>query len=182
MKRSIIAVIVGGLIAFVWGFLSWTVFPWHQPVPFENESEVATFLKQQVSSHNVYAYPAWDHSKEYDHLAKTKAGPYVYATIRPQGAEPSMAVHMTVGILTNMLAAAVLVFMIQNSRQHTFPGRLSIALLAGLFLGVMTAGPPWNWLGLPGTHAFAFLCDGIIPWTLAGAAIAKILPTPSAGA
>jgi len=175
MLRSILAVLAASVITFMWGWISWEILPWHQPIPFENEDVVVEAIKANTSSHAIYAYPAWKMSE--DTQKKSIQGPVIYAMVRPGPNDYStMTSGMIQGFLINILASTALLLLIQKSGHTEFLDRLSVALLAGLFLGIVSALYPWNWLEAPGMETIATLADGIIPWTLAGAAIAAILP------
>ncbi|NNC90517.1 MAG: hypothetical protein HKN82_18840 [Akkermansiaceae bacterium] len=186
MLRTALAVLASTVILFVWGSLSWSVFGWHMPKDFKDGEAVAAVLKANCEEHGNYAYPSWSMmnapAEEQEAAKKTmdqawKDGPFIYATVRP-GALPnynmgSLMVRQ-VGIV--LLASFTLVFLIQKSKHNAFLDRLSMAVLAGLLLGIMSALPAWNWMELPGRDTVALLLDGIISLTLAGAAIAVILP------
>lgn len=178
MVRTSLAILVAAVINFMWGWGSWSVFGWHQPETFENPDAVVEVLKANAPDHGIYAYPAWDPQAD-PAAAETqwKEGPYIFATVRPNPApELSMQGTMIKGFIISILAASALVLLIQKSGHSTFVDRVSVALLAGLFLGIVSALYPWNWLESPGLHTIGLLADGIIPWTIAGAAIAMILP------
>ena len=185
MFRSILAVFVASIIAFIWGWVSWGMLPWHQPIPFENEEAVIEVIQANTSKHAMYGYPAWSEMQSEDggeaYLKKWQDGPSIYAMVRPgRNEEASMTSGMLSGFIINILASTALLLLIQKSGHSEFLDRLSIALLAGLFLGIVSALNPWNWLEAPGLHTIGVLADGIIPWTLAGAVIAAILPKKKA--
>ncbi|MGJ8696691.1 MAG: hypothetical protein ACSHYF_10260 [Verrucomicrobiaceae bacterium] len=182
MAKSIIAVLVASVIVFIWGMTSWGFLGWHQPAAFENEAEVAAVLKKNTTEHAVYAYPQWSNDPDYDTAGKATEGPFIYATVAPDGVPMGAGSTFVIGFLINVLGSTILLVLMQNSRQQSFPGRLSIALLAGLFLGVVSGANPWNWIALPGLETVGHIFDGIIPWTLAGAAMAAILPEEATSA
>ena len=178
MIRTCLAVVVAATIAFTWGWGSWSLFGWHQPQAFENSDAVVEVLMANSPTHGMYAHPRWDPNLDpAEHEARWKEGPHIYAMVRPDPAPGlSMQGAMIKGFLINILAATALVLLIQKSGHSSFLDRTSMALLAGLFLGIVSALNPWNWLESPGLHTIGVLADGIIPWTIAGAAIAMILP------
>ena len=175
MLRSILAVLAASVIVFIWGYLSWGVLPWHQPQPFENGDAVSQVIKANTSEHGMYAYPGWATMREDSYSEQWSNGPTVYAMVRP-GPRDKEDLNSTMlhGFLINILAASALLLLIQKSGHTEFLDRLSIALLAGLFL--VSSLNAWNWMEFPGMETIATLADGIVPWTLAGAAIAAILP------
>jgi hypothetical protein len=181
MLRSIVAVLVASVVTFVWGWVSWGILPWHQPKPFENEAAVVEVIKANTSEHAFYGYPDWSEMQSSDEgasfLKKRSEGPSIYAMVRPGPKEgATMTTEMLSGFFINILASTALLLLIQKSAHTEFLDRVSIALLAGLFLAIVSALYPWNWLEAPGLHTIGALADGIIPWTLAGIVMALILP------
>lgn len=178
MRRTILATAASALIIYIWGALSWGVFSWHRPSDFKDPEQVARVLKDNAPSHGTYALPSWQKKEgrtPADMAAELKEGPFVWATIRPGKKDLSFAGMQLSQLLTVSLASLTMVFLIQKSRHDAFLDRLSIAVLAGLLLGIMGALPQHNFL--ESTQTVALFIDGILPWTLAGAAIAAILPT-----
>ena len=184
MVRTSLAVVSSTIILFVWGSLSWSLFPWHQPREFKDAAAVGEVIKAHTDGHGVYAYPSWKQGEgrtPADMEKEWAEGPYIWATVRP-GSRPDLDIGgimlRQVGIV--LLASVTLLFLIQKSKHNAFLDRLSIAVLAGLLTGILSALPQWNWLETPGRETLAFFFDGIISITLAGAAIALILPKRAA--
>lgn len=184
MKRSILAILAASLLNFIYGWISWGMLPWHQPEPFENEDAIVAAIKANTSKHGMYSYPDWSemHTAESEedqqaYLKKWSDGPAVYAMIRPgTNSEASMTTGMLSGFLISVLASTVLFILIRKSGHTNFRDRVTVAFLTGLFVGIVSALYPWNWLEFPGMETVATFCDGIIPWTLAGVVMALILP------
>lgn len=177
MRRTVLATVASAFIFYVWGALSWGVFSWHRPSDFKDPAQVAEVLKANAPTHGTYALPSWQKKEgrtPADMEAELKEGPFIWATIRPGKRDFSIAGMQLSQLLTVTLAALTLVFLIQKSRHDAFLDRLSIAVLAGLFLGIMGALP--QHIFLESTQTVAHFIDGILPCTLAGAAIAAILP------
>ena len=173
--RTIIAVIISAVLAFMWGYFSWSVAPWHQPMSFKDEAAVGEFLKENAPEHGVYAIPEWS-GKEEEVQTKSNAGPFMHGIIRPGTNEVSMSGNITRSILLNLLLAAALALLIQASRYRSVPGGISIGILAGLMVGLSSGVPSYIWLELPVKHTLGYLLDGLIPWTIAGAIIGAMMP------
>lgn len=178
MQRTVLAVAASTLIVFVWGFLSWSLLPWHKPLEFKNGDAVSKVIKENAEEHGTYAYPSQRSSKERTNevmMKEWKEGPFIWATIRPGKNENlSMEGNMVRQLLVVILASITMVFLIQKSRHDAFLDRLSMAVLAGLLLGIMSSMP--SRIFLENTETLAYFLDGVLPWSLAGAAIAAILP------
>ena len=184
MKRPILAILAASIFNFIYGWVSWGMLPWHQPEPFENEDAIVAAIKENTSKHAMYSYPDWsemqkaeDKDGQQAYLDKWREGPSVYAMVRPgTNTEASMTTGMLSGFLISVLACTVLFILIQRSGQTTLKGRVSVAFLVGLFVAIVSALYPWNWLEYPGLETVATFCDGIIPWTIAGTIMALITP------
>jgi len=184
MIRSLLAILAASILNFIYGWISWGMLPWHQPEPFENEDAIAEAIKANTSKHAIYSYPDWtemqtasDEEGQQAYLTKWRAGPSIYAMVRPgTNSDASMTTGMLSGFSISVLASTALFLLIRKSGHTEFLDRVSVALLAGLFLGIVSALYPWNWLEYPGRETVATLCDGIIPWTLAGVVMALIMP------
>lgn len=184
MLRSILAILAAAILNFIYGWISWGMLPWHQPKPFENEDAVVKAIRANTSEHAIYSYPDWsemqnagDKEGQEAYLKKWSDGPAIYAMVRPGKREDaSMGTGMFSGFLVSILASSILFLLILKSGHSTFRDRVLVAFLAGVFLGVVSALYPWNWLEYPGMATIASLCDGIIPWTLAGVVIALLMP------
>ena len=61
MSRPLIfGAALGGIVVFLWSFVSWTVLPWHKVdlLKFTNEEEVASVLARNVKTEGFYSLPA----------------------------------------------------------------------------------------------------------------------------
>ena len=60
MKRIIIAAVLGAVIAYVWGVVSWMVLPWHSATMHNlpNEKLVVEQLRNGGLESGVYQIPA----------------------------------------------------------------------------------------------------------------------------
>src|SRR6267143_1570921 len=60
MKSLLLGTILGGLAAFTWSTISWTVLPWHQKpmLHFQNEDEVSAVVASHAPQSGIYILPA----------------------------------------------------------------------------------------------------------------------------
>ena len=56
MKKNIVASVVGGLILFLWQFLSWTILDMHRPMQnyTPKQQEILDFLGRNLEQGNYY--------------------------------------------------------------------------------------------------------------------------------
>lgn len=68
MKKQLIAIFVGGLILFIWQFLSWAAIPIHKSTYgyTPNQDKILEVLSQNLTEDGVYhlPYPAPGTSQE----------------------------------------------------------------------------------------------------------------------
>ncbi|MBK1855284.1 hypothetical protein JO972_09970 [Verrucomicrobiaceae bacterium 5K15] len=180
MKRVITAIITGSLIAFLWGFVSWTVLDWHSPASFKNDDAVRQVISDNADTHGVYLLPT--PSNDADHAARITQGPFVYATIRPGRLEQpwSMTEPLIYSFAINVLGCLIITISVLRIRATRYISRASVGITMGVFAAISVVLPQWNWFETPGKHLLANALDPIIAYTLAGLVIAAIIKTPKA--
>ena len=182
-KNPAIAIVVGAVVSFAWVSISWMAIPWHQATfsHFKEESAMATAIKAAAEEPGIYLYPSWedaDGNKPQPDViaAKMKEGPMVFASIVPGGMEMKMGSMMLKGICMHAVAAFVLGFLMLLVG-NTFKERFVLAIGVALFTGTMGHLPNWNWWSFPVGFTVLGILDTVIAWTLAGWAMAKLMPT-----
>lgn len=180
--RNLLAVLAGGAIMFVWSMLSWMALGWHQPTMkvFKNEVAVGQAIKQAAPEPGIYTYPGWTDDVE-DMQAKHDAGPYVFASVVPAGVGGEFGTMMLFGFLVDLVGAAFLLFLILSVAVPSWKARMSLSLIAILFISIVPGLMNWNWWHFPIPFVVVGALDSLIGWGLAAAAMAKIVPYPSSG-
>ena len=178
MKRILIATLVGAIVAFFWGFLSWAVLPWHKMDTFKDEAAVAQVMIENAPAHGVYVMPQMG-EKGANADAITK-GPFVYAIVRPNSLDAPWkeTTPMLGSFCIQLVGAFIVTLTIHRIRASRYISRASVGPALGLFAGLMMTLPAWNWFELPLSFAFIQILDPFIAWTLAGFAIAAIIKPP----
>ncbi len=173
--RNLTAVLAGGLIAFIWSSISWMAIPWHQPTMsiFEDEESVGRVIKDAAPEAGIYTYPGWTDDTE-DMEGKHAEGPYVFASVVPDGVGSEMVGMMVSGLLVNLLGAALLLALMLLVPHSTWRTRTLVAFVAALFVSVIPALMNWNWWHFPIGFTLVGILDGIVAWTLAGLVMAWI--------
>jgi hypothetical protein len=180
MKRIFIASLVGAAIAFLWGYVSWELLPWHHMRGFYNDNEVARVIKDNVSGHGVYMMPK--RGKQGIDAEALTNGPVIYATVRPGKLDPpwTLSSHLIRSFAIQLAGALIIAVTVYRIRARRYLSRASIGTTMGLFAGLVMTLPSWNWLELPGYHALVRILDPLIGWTLVGLAVAAIVKPPRA--
>jgi hypothetical protein len=188
MGRALIAGIVGGIVVFVWGFISHVVL--HiggaglQALP--NEATVVEALRLSVKEPGMYLFPGADMSRrltpeeEQAWEAKYKAGPSGLLIYRPPSANPDEAEGMMTpkqlvieavsGILAGILVASVL-FGVAGS----YLARVLATTCFGLFGWLAISISYWNWYRFDPKFTLSEGIEQTVGWFLAGLVMAAIV-------
>lgn len=168
MKKNVLLSLVAGLVLFVWGFVSWVALPWHMMVAnkFTDEATVSQVLKDNSPQAGVYYLPF----SEKDH------GPHqvgAFVNVLPQGTEMNMGKQMSIGFITQVLSAFLVLSLISITSGLNYWGKVGFFSLAGLTIGFVSHAPYWNWFGFSTPYVAVTIADFLVGWTLAGLTVAK---------
>ena len=163
--------IIGGLVVFVWGMLSWMVLPWHKPLlkPFKDEGIVRPLLVSNASQSGVYILP-----HQYGDDQKTGEEPFVFTVMNPKGLAP-IGFLMLRSLAIQILGAGLVTWLLLQTRLPDDNTRLGFVVIVALTAGVVCHLPNWNWWGFPTDYTFVQIADLTIGWFFAGLAILKIV-------
>ena len=178
MKRIFIATCVGAVVAFLWGFASWELLPWHQMGTFEDDAALSQAIKENTPEHGIYMLPRRG-AQGLDAQAITE-GPLVYAVIRPGSLDQPwlLSNHLVRSFFIQFLSSLILATTVYKIKATRFVSRASVGIVMGLFTGVSSTLPFWNWFELPTSRVLVHILDPFICWTLAGLCIAALLKPP----
>ncbi len=177
MARVIVLSVAGGIVLFVWGFMSWAVLPWHHMAAnkFTDEAAVAQVLKENAPQRGVYFLPF----SEQDH-GPDKVG--AFANVLPDGTAMNMGRQMTVALVTQIASVFLVLSLMRIGGTPGCRARVGFFALTGLIIGFVSHAPYWNWFGFSTPYVAVIVMDYLIGWTLAGLAVACFMPraTPAA--
>ena len=184
-KRLLLGTVLGGLVVYVWGAISWMVLPWHTATfqAFSNEEVVVTLLQLTATKPGVYLLPKAGGSASEQKAAheRMKQGPVMLAAIRPQGANPSDPMFYVKGLALELCGAFLMTWLIMTLPGMSFSARVRTVTLVALIAGVLTRVPDWHWWGFSAGYTIVQMLDLLIGYFLAGLVIAKVTtPKPSA--
>lgn len=180
MKRVLLAIISGAVIAFTWGFISWMFVGWHTHNSFHDPAEVAEVISANAPTDGIYMLPM--ENNEMDQAAAMTKGPFIYAHIR-SGSLPkpwSMTKTLLISFTNNALCSLIIAICVLRIRATRYISRASVGATLGIFAAMSTVLPRWTWFETPDMHLIAEMLDPIIAYTLAGLAIASIIKAPKA--
>jgi hypothetical protein len=193
LKSLILGAILGGLIAFVWSAISWSILPWHlkRLRSFQSEDEVIAIIASHAPESGNYLLPTGppqegmnaEQKKAAQEIRaqKMQQGPLVFAAIRKEGFGSFPKVLLT-QLLCQMFAALLLTWMLLQTTGLSYARRVAFLAVAGVAASVIADLPNWNWWAFSGAYTAVNLIDYTLTWFLAGLVIAKVAKPHTAAA
>lgn len=183
MKKAILGVLAASVVYFVWGWLSWTVLPWHDGVikTLPEEQLILDTLKIVVPKEGFYVFPGEQPGAEMGseaHREKYRSGPIGVLAFSPKGAEPMSATQMIVGFAVAIAASLfAAVFLAATHRSvSSFLARVLLVTSLGLLVWLVGVVPGWNWFHFPGDYTRVLLIDHLSSFFLIGVVLAFFSP------
>jgi hypothetical protein len=186
MRKVIIGGLVGGIVIFVWGFISHMVLPIGEmgirQIP--NEDTVLAAMRTSISQPGFYFFPGRDMSRAPSQAeqqaweVKMKQGPTGILVIHPQGSEAMSPRQLGTELATDIVSALMAALLLSQVRLGYW-GRVLFVTLLGLFAFVTISVPYWNWYGFPTDFTAAEAIDQFAGWFLAGLVLAAIVRNKS---
>lgn len=191
MGRVILASIVGAIVAFVWGFVSWTLLPWHNNTMqgMSAQSPVVQAMREYNLSPGVHYFPPQpadmnDQAAMQRYAQQHIEGPVGLLWIEPDGSEPMPPLMFVRGIVLQLLAAQVASLLLYQSGLTCYTHRVTAVVLMAVFASLIADAQLWNWLYMPMDFALVNMADHIVGWLIVGLVIAAIVrpakPAPTA--
>lgn len=181
MNRTILAIMLATAAIFIWGFLSWSVIPWHnsQFKSFKNESQILQALQQETEK-GVYMLPGLatgdgEHRASQDWSELSMKETFILAAVRPGPSKRPMVSHLLGSAVFSLIQAILLALILSKSRLHG-SSCIGLSVLVGLFVGAASWLPACNWFPYPLSYALPYITDYLVQGLLAGIIFAKLLP------
>ena len=186
--RMLIAILVGTVLAFGWGAVSWTSGMYDfafKPLP--DGAAVAAGIESAVTADGAYLYPAPPAASGLSpqqaaianeaYVAEHRRGPLLMALVRREGVDPLSPTVLARGFVielfgTGLLAAIIAVACKFGARTQD---RLALAVAVPAFAMLSSHAVTWNFFHLPDLYSIVLFVDGMAAWTLAGIACALII-------
>jgi hypothetical protein len=182
----LIGAVLGGVVAFIWGAISWMVLGWHQATfrRFQNEDRVAEVLQENAPASGIYGYPEGpEHgasvtpeerqAAETATWEKMKKGPLVLAVIQNRGFG-SFPKYLAGALAINMIASLLFTWLLLQTSGLSYAERVAVVAVAALAGAVICRLPDWNWHGFPTNYTAVSVADCVIGWTLVGLVLAAV--------
>lgn len=183
--RTLLAAVLGGAVIFVWGWVSWTVLPWHTPTlkAFANEDAVAQVLANNASASAVYLIPDPRHM-DGDAAAAQSAPPggatptpapekpFAFVAFTRAGMEAGMNLQLACALALQIVVALLIVLLLAATEGLDYLSRVLFVTVVGVIIALAGHGPNWIWWRFATDFTLVNCADAVIGWLLAGFAIA----------
>ena len=176
-KRSLFSTILGGLIFFAWGYVSWMVLPFQAQATkkFSNETEMAAMFAQQASGDGVYMMPSCDGSKEdMSHL------PILFASYKAHSDMHSAKPYIC-AVITQFCIALFVTLLLLMVRPFGYFLRLCFVTFLGFVIYFVTTVPMMIWMGYTMQYGVTMIVMGTIGFFIAGLLMAALINTKKLG-
>lgn len=170
--RVIIGGLLGGIILFAWGAVSWMALPWHMQTlhGFKDEAAVIQTVKSNAVESGVYFLPL---QEQHADVTQIKApGPLVFAAVYQEGMT-SMVPSLIRGLIAEIIAAFLVTWMVMQTNLG-YLGRLGFILVFAIAGSVLTHFAYWNWFHFAPDFTLVEIVDILVAWFLAGLVIAGV--------
>lgn len=180
MKVLIKGALIGGLVAFIWTNISWMVLPWHQMTlsTLPNEAPIAESIKNNVTESGLYILPWTSNTTEEAMVElnkKMEKGPYAYMVVHPDGFKKNMPSMMIFGLLSNILIAFILTYLLTKTKGLSYLQKVGVVKLAAISGALVIVVPNLIWWQFPLGYTLVTIVDTALTWGFAGLAIGKIV-------
>lgn len=170
--------LLGGLILFLWGNISWMLIPWHSMTlnKINNETVVMQSITSNAPKSGVYVIPNMmqqNKSEATNKSAMEMKGPFIFASVHLES-DLSMNSALIYYLIMQIIAAFLVTWLIAKTKGSSYFCRVGYAVLFALAAGFVCYLPSWNWFGFPLPYVLVGMADLIIGWFLAGLLIAKV--------
>lgn len=171
LKKILIGGIVGGIIIYIWGAISWMALPWHKMIfqSFKSETAISQAINENAPQSGIYFL----HSKQ-TQAQSDQPTPKVFAAIDKKGMPSSITPQLISNLILQIIAACFVTFLVIQINSRCYFQKLGFIFLFSLTAGMVTYIPDWSWFSFPINYTLVSIADLVIGWLLAGLFIAKI--------
>lgn len=171
MKKILIGSIVGGLIIFIWQFISFAAVDLHKPAHqyTDRQDAISGFLTNQGLKEGGYMVPGVPEGTSWsdrDKAMRSASGKPWMIIQYHEKMDTGMTMNMIRGVLVDVIAVFFLCWLIgkmtATSMGTIFGASLAVGMIAFLF------GPYTNSIWYKWADIWAFFADAVVAWGLTG--------------
>lgn len=187
MKRIVIAAVIGGVVLFAWGFVSWVVLPWHRMEKLPEQARIAQVMRDAKVPSGAYHLPWMD--EDPNATAEQKAqekeafdaaheeGPIALIMYKAEGSSPMGIMSLVVGLVLDIVVAGIAAVLVAMAGPALggFLGRVIFVLVLGLYVAVGTNLMNWNFMEYPFKFSVQMAADTMVASLLLGIVLAILI-------
>ena len=174
MKKVIIGSIVGGLLIFLWQFLSFAAINFHKPAQdyTEKQDVIMSFLNSQGLKEGGYIMPSVPEGTSSSDMEKamkeTDGKPWASIQYHNEAENTmnDMFMNMARGFLVNIVIVMLFCWVVQKINAPAFGTIVKAALAVGII--VFLNAPYTGFIWYKNFDVWAHLLDAVVAWGLTG--------------
>ena len=187
MKRSIIAILVGTVVLFVYQAMSWMVLPIHNNsfmYTSRQDSILATLSGLEEGYYSLPGKaPGTTDEEHHKNMESMNGKPWAMVHYH-HSFSMNMGPSMLRGFSINLIAVWIVVMILSSAAGvfNTFRSRLWVSLLFAIFCITQSNLMDWNWFETPMHYTSGAVIDKLLGWLLTGSWLAWYMGRKQAGA
>jgi hypothetical protein len=173
MKKWLIGSLVGGVIVFLWQFLSWTMLGIHDNAAKYHPAQdsIVSYLSSVIKEDGAYMLPTVKpgaSNKDYEELVEKLEGKPWASLIYHTSYSYDMVRQMTRGFLVDVFLVFTLIYILTRGGVPTPVRVVAGSVAVGLFTFLWGPYMGHNWFHLPMNMILGDLLDALVAWGLTG--------------
>jgi hypothetical protein len=172
MTRIIIGSLVGAIITFFMGFMSWTVMGTMEKAFHYNENQDAIIqvLSEHLKKSEVLYVPTSPPGTSQEQMQAewdARIGKPWAVVHYNTALENAMGPNMAKNFMVNLIAALMICLALSHSNVSSFIGRFGISIAFVIFMIAQGIYVGKIWFDTPGHNTTALVIDALMTWGLA---------------
>jgi hypothetical protein len=178
-KKVIIGALLGGVVLLLWQFAVRELLGIYDDafVKLEDPAAVEAVLKENLSGSGMIVIPhpePGDTDAEAKPIEKLTTGFSLFGAVNLAGRN-SFGTALGIQFALNVLASAVLMFVLLAANPSTLGSRIALVLCFAMFAVLTELIPNWNWGGSSLAYIGRQIGEQIVGWALVGLVLAKVM-------
>jgi hypothetical protein len=177
MKRIGIAAVAGGVVLFIWAFVSEMYIPWHETGTLPDQGAVTAALSDTGTTSGIYEFPGTAEGEAGEPEAEADGPEPAGLLMYSAGGGVPFVIERIIGLVLEVLVAAVAACLLTMAVPALpgFAGRLGFVVLLGVFMIVGADLMHWNSMHYPFRFTLEAAADSLVAALLLGIVLAIII-------
>ena len=178
-KKVIIGALLGGVVLLLWQFAVRELLGVYDDafVKLEDPAAVEAVLKENLPGSGMIKIPhpePGNKEAEAKAMEKLTTGFSLFGAVNLAGRH-GFGAMLGVQFALNVLASAVLMFVLLAANPSTLGSRIALVLCFAMFAVLTELIPNWNWGGSSLAYIGRQIGEQIVGWALVGLVLAKVM-------